>query len=115
TTAIMTSAQISVQIRMLEEIKSILNQVMDLEQIMILEQFIEEEMVAQLQARLRERTARRRGHRNGHHVRGFTTEAGHIEQIRVPRARELPFLTEVFERYRRMTGSMEEAVLEMYL
>src|SRR5690606_30930352 len=47
--------------------------------------------------------------------RGFTTEAGHIEQIRVPRARELPFLTEVFERYRRMTGSMEEAVLEMYL
>ena len=27
----------------------------------------------------------------------------------------MPFLTEVFERYRRMTGSMEEAVLEMYL
>ena len=27
----------------------------------------------------------------------------------------MPFLTEVFERYRRMTGSLEEAVLEMYL
>src|SRR5690606_28304706 len=47
--------------------------------------------------------------------RGFTTEAGHIEQLRVPRAREGPFLTEVFERYRRLTGSLEEAVLEMYL
>ena len=27
----------------------------------------------------------------------------------------MPFLSEVFERYRRMTGSLEEAVLEMYL
>jgi transposase-like protein len=27
----------------------------------------------------------------------------------------MPFLTEVFERYRRMTGSLEEAILEMYL
>src|SRR5690606_22639894 len=38
-----------------------------------------------------------------------------VEQLRVPRAREGAFLTEVFERYKRMTGSMEEAVLEMYL
>ena len=100
---IRTTAQLSVQDRVREDIKAILEQVM------------EEEMDAQLQARHRERTARRRGHRNGHYARGLTTEAGHIEQIRVPRARELPFLTEVFERYRRMTGSMEEAVLEMYL
>jgi transposase-like protein len=100
---IRTTAQLSVQDRVREGIKAILEQVM------------EEEMDAQLQARHRERTARRRGHRNGHYARGLTTEAGHIEQIRVPRARELAFLTEVFERYRRMTGSMEEAVLEMYL
>lgn len=81
----------------------------------VLEQVMEEEMDAQLQAKHRERTERRLGERNGHYGRGLTTTAGHIEQIRVPRAREMPFLTEVFERYRRMTGSLEEAVLEMYL
>jgi transposase-like protein len=81
----------------------------------VLEELMEEEMTQQLQARHRERTEKRRGERNGHYTRGLTTESGHIEQIRVPRAREMKFLTEVFERYRRMTGSMEEAVLEMYL
>ena len=81
----------------------------------VLEQVMEEEMTAQLQAKHRERTERRRGERNGHYGRALTTAAGHIEQIRVPRAREMPFLTEVFERYRRMTGSLEESVLEMYL
>jgi transposase-like protein len=81
----------------------------------VLEQVMEEEMTAQLQAKHRERTERRLGERNGHYGRALTTAAGHIEQIRVPRAREIPFLTEVFERYRRMTGSLEEAVLEMYL
>jgi putative transposase len=33
----------------------------------------------------------------------------------VPRDREGEFVTEVFERYKRMTGNVEEAVLEMYL
>lgn len=81
----------------------------------VLEEIMEEEMTQQLQARHRQRTTTRRGERNGHYRRGLTTEAGHIEQLRVPRAREMPFLTEVFERYRRLTGSLEEAVLEMYL
>ena len=69
----------------------------------------------QLQAKHRERTEARRGERNGHYTRSLTTEVGYIEQLRVPRAREETFLTEVFERYRRLTGSLEEAVLEMYL
>lgn len=81
----------------------------------VLEEIMEEEMAEQLQAGHRERTTTRRGERNGYYRRGLTTEAGHIEQLRVPRAREGPFLTEVFERYRRLTGSLEEAVLEMYL
>lgn len=81
----------------------------------VLEEVMEEEMTEQLQARPRERTEARRGERNGHYHRGLTTEVGHIEQLRVPRTREGAFLTEVFERYRRLTGSLEEAVLEMYL
>lgn len=81
----------------------------------VLEEIMEEEMTEQLQAQHRQRTHARRGERNGHYERGLTTGAGQIEQLRVPRAREGPFLTEVFERYRRLTGSLEEAVLEMYL
>ena len=44
------------------------------------------------------------------------TPAGKIERLEVPRGdREGEFVTEVFERYKRMTGDVEEAVLEMYL
>lgn len=98
-----TEARLSVQDRVREGIKAILEQIM------------EEELTEQLQAQHRERTEARRGERNGHYTRGLTTEVGHIEQLRVPRAREEQFLTEVFERYRRLTGNLEEAVLEMYL
>jgi transposase-like protein len=35
--------------------------------------------------------------------------------LEVPRDREGEFVTELFERYKRMTGDVEEAVLEMYL
>jgi putative transposase len=38
-----------------------------------------------------------------------------MERLEVPRDREGEFVTEVFERYERMTGDVEEAVLEMYL
>ncbi len=96
-------ARLSVQDRVRDGIKALLEQIM------------EEELSAQLHARHRERTDSRAGERNGHYTRGLATEVGPIEQLRVPRAREGPLLTEVFERYRRMTGSLEEAVLEMYL
>jgi putative transposase len=45
----------------------------------------------------------------------LVTGVGTIHQLRVPRDREGTFQTELFERYRRLTGSVEEAVLEMYL
>lgn len=81
----------------------------------VLEQVLEEEMTEHLQARRRERTDARRGERNGHYARDLVTPVGRIEQLRVPRDRDGEFLTEVFDRYQRMTGSVEEAVLEMYL
>jgi transposase-like protein len=82
---------------------------------------MEEEMTEHLQAGYRENTPGRRGERNGHYTRSLITEVGRIEQLKVPRDREGTFLTEVFERYMPndrsadMTGSFEEAVLEMYL
>jgi putative transposase len=72
-------------------------------------------MTEHLAAGYRERTPSRRGERNGYYTRDLITPAGRIAQLRVPRDREGTFLTEVFERYKRMTGEVEEAVLEMYL
>lgn len=81
----------------------------------VFEQILEEEMTEHLQAEYRERTGGRRGERNGYYARSLVTPVGRIDQLQVPRDREGEFLTEVFERYKRMTGDVEEAVLEMYL
>ena len=81
----------------------------------VLEEVLEEEMSQHLGAGYRELTPTRRGERNGHYTRNLVTPAGRIERLEVPRDREGEFVTELFERYKRMTGDVEEAVLEMYL
>ncbi|MFZ5803839.1 MAG: IS256 family transposase [Acidobacteriota bacterium] len=81
----------------------------------VMEAVLEEEMSEHLGAGYRERTPRRRGERNGYYTRDLITPVGKITQLKVPRDREGAFLTEVFERYKRMTGEVEEAVLEMDL
>src|SRR3954469_1166775 len=72
-------------------------------------------MTQHLGAGYRELTPTRRGERNGYYQRNLLTPAGKIERLEVPRDREGEFVTELFERYKRMTGDVEEAVLEMYL
>jgi transposase-like protein len=81
----------------------------------VLEEVLQEEMTEHLEAGYRELTPTRRGERNGHYTRNLLTPAGKIERLQVPRDREGEFVTELFERYKRMTGDVEEAVLEMYL
>jgi transposase-like protein len=81
----------------------------------VLEEVLQEEMTEHLEAGHRELTPTRRGERNGHYQRNLVTPAGKIERLEVPRDREGEFVTEVFERYKRMTGNVEEAILEMYL
>jgi transposase-like protein len=81
----------------------------------VLEEVLQEEMTQHLEAGYRELTPTRRGERNGYYQRNLLTPAGKIERLEVPRDREGEFVTEVFERYKRMTGDVEEAVLEMYL
>ena len=56
------------------------------------------------EAGYRELTPTRRGERNGYYQRNLVTPAGKIERLEVPRDREGEFVTEVFERYKRMTG-----------
>jgi transposase-like protein len=82
----------------------------------LFEQILEEEMTEHLGAAPSyQRSPTRRGQRNGGYERDLVTGVGTIHQLRVPRDREGTFQTELFERYRRLTGSVEEAVLEMYL
>jgi len=81
----------------------------------VLEEVLQEEMTEHLEAGYRELTPTRRGERNGRYTRNLVTPAGKIERLEVPRDREGEFVTEVFERHKRMTGDVEEAVLEMYL
>jgi len=81
----------------------------------VLEEVLEEEMAEHLKAGYRELTPTRRGERNGYYQRNLVTPAGKIERLEVPRDREGEFVTELFERYKRMTGDVEEAILEMYL
>ena len=69
----------------------------------IIEQVLEEEMTEHLAAGYRERTPSRRGERNGHYTLNLIMPVGKVEQLRVPRDREGTFLTEVFERYKRLT------------
>jgi putative transposase len=81
----------------------------------VLEEVLQEAMTEHLEAGYRELTPTRRGERNGHYARNLLTPAGKIERLEVPRDREGEFVTELFERYKRMTGDVEEAILEMYL
>jgi putative transposase len=81
----------------------------------VLEEVLEEEMAEHLKAGYRELTPTRRGECNGYYQRNLVTPAGKIERLEVPRDREGEFVTEVFERYKRMTGDVEEAILEVYL
>ncbi len=81
----------------------------------VLEEVPQEEMTEHLEAGYRELTPTRRGERNGHYTRNLLTPAGKIERLEVPRDREGEFVTELFERYKRMSGDVEEAILEMYL
>lgn len=68
----------------------------------VLEEVLQEEMTEHLEAGYRELTPTRKGERNGHYQRNLVTPAGRIERLEVPRDREGEFVTEVFERYKRM-------------
>jgi putative transposase len=76
----------------------------------VLEEVLEEEMTEHLKAGYRELTPTRKGGRNGRYQRNLVTPAGRIERLEVPRDREGEFVTEVFERYKRVTGNVEEAI-----
>lgn len=75
---------------------------------------LEEEVQAFIGARLYERTEQRRDQRNGHYTRDLDTTMGHLEDLPVPRTRH-GHQTQLFERYQRRRGEMDEAISEMFV
>jgi transposase-like protein len=65
-------------------------------------------------ARRYERSPERLDTRAGHYERKLLTPAGEMT-LQVPRLRNLPFETEIIERYKRRESSVEEAMIQMYL
>ena len=65
-------------------------------------------------ARKYEHTEHRISTRAGHYTRKFHTKAGIVE-LKMPKLRQIPFETQIIERYRRRESSIEEALVEMYL
>lgn len=75
---------------------------------------LEEEVQAFIGARPYERTQQRRDQRNGHYTRDLDTTMGHIEDLPVPRTRQ-GHQSQLFERYQRRRGEMDEAISEMFV
>ena len=63
---------------------------------------------------LQARTPDRLDTRTGTYRRKLLTTAGEVE-LKVPRLRSLPFVTEIIKRYQTKQSSVEEALIEMYL
>jgi len=75
---------------------------------------IEEEVNAFIQAALYQRTPQRKDYRNGYYERDLITSVGEIEDLPVPRTRN-GFRTELYERYQRRQGELDEAILDMFV
>ena len=63
-------------------------------------------MTEHLKVGYRELAPTPKGERNGYYRRNVVTSAGKIERLEVLRDREGEFVTEVFERYQRVTGNV---------
>lgn len=80
----------------------------------MLNQILKAESEEQLGAGMYERTDSRRDHRNGTRSRSLVTRLGKIE-LEVPRHRDVPFKTVLFERYRRNEQALIETMMEMVI
>jgi transposase-like protein len=79
-----------------------------------LNQVMQQEALNQIRASPYERTSKRRGRRNGIRKRSLKTIHGEVI-LDKPQFREVPFKTQVFDRYSRVEKSLRIAVAESYL
>jgi len=81
----------------------------------LLENSLEQEIERQLGGVGRyERGAQRTDQRNGYYQRDLVTTHGTVQGLRVPRSRKGSYQPEVFDRYRRRTAEVDEAICRMF-
>ncbi|HXF63580.1 MAG TPA: IS256 family transposase [Caldilineaceae bacterium] len=78
------------------------------------EAVMEEELTLYLSALPYPRTEQRQGQRNGHYRRKLGVGFGLVE-LEVPRSREGQYKTQVFERYQRRQGTIDQAISAMFI
>lgn len=78
----------------------------------ILNQVLKAESSEQLGAENYERSEERKDYRNGYHSRYLTTRVGKIE-LEIPRHRNVPFKTVLFENYQRNEQALIATMMEM--
>lgn len=81
----------------------------------LLEEAMEEQLVAQLRVSWYKRDPERVGYRNGYRERDLLTRYGLLENLRVPRDRDSLFKPQVIERYERRQEEINTAVRELFL
>jgi len=79
-----------------------------------LNQVMQQEALNQINAQPYERTVHRRARRNGIRKRALKTIHGKVS-LDKPQFREVPFKTQVFDRYSRVEKSLRIAIAESYL
>lgn len=73
-----------------------------------------EEVAQQAGVPKHSRSSSRRAHRNGYRSRSLKTRFGELN-LQKPQLREIPFKTQVFERYSRAEKALVNAIIESYL
>jgi len=81
----------------------------------MMETMVEEEFSGLIGARPFERNGTRRGKRNGYYHRSFETPYGRIEEIKIPRARDLDIRFRLFDRWQQVADGVLESMLQAYL
>jgi len=83
--------------------------------LLVMEAIMGEELTQFVGANWGEIIPDRKGYRNGFYTRDLRTTTGQIEDLKVPRAREGEFHTQVFDRYSRYEPQIEEGLTEMFV
>ena len=81
---------------------------------MFLNELLDAEADRLCHAKRYERNAKRASTRDGSYNRKIKTTSYEVT-LKVSKLREIPFETEIIERYRRRQSSIEEEMMEMYL
>lgn len=81
----------------------------------MIEQMIQAEFNFTIGAEPYQRAAARKAKRNGSYTRSLETVVGRIEEIRIPRARNLDIRFSLFDRWQQVEDGVIEAMLQTYL